>query len=228
MMTHYKSYSVPVVDTKNRFVGVILADDLIEIIEDEAQEEAYRISGVGDVSESYFETSTWHLVYERSKWLITLLLLQSFSPYIMSKFDAMLSQHVIISLFLTMLIGTGGNAGNQSSTLVIRGLATGEIPASKAVSLIIRELFIGFVIAGILSVVSFARVFITYNDVTSATAISISLFTIVVASILLGTLIPLILNRLKIDPAHSAAPFLSTLMDILGISIYCTICYYML
>ncbi len=228
MMTHYKLYSAPVVDMQNRFVGVILADDLIEIIEDEAQEEAYKISGVGDVSESYFETSNWHLIFERSKWLISLLLLQSFSPYIMSKFDAMLSEHVIISLFLTMLIGTGGNAGNQSSTLVIRGLATGEIPPSKAFRLVLREFFIGLVIAGILSVVSFARVFITYNDITSAIAISVSLFTIVMASILLGTMIPLILNRFKIDPAHSAAPFLSTLMDIIGISIYCTICYYLL
>jgi magnesium transporter len=227
-MTHYGVLSAPVVDTKNRFLGVINSDEVVEVIEEEASEDVYRMSGVGHVERSYFETPILMMFYERSKWLIGLLLLQSVSSVIMKRYDDMLSQHVIISLFLTMLIGTGGNAGNQSATLVIRGLATGEIPNNKQWALFWREFSLGTLIAALLSAVSFLRVWTMHSDWGAALAISTSLFCIVLASMALGTLIPLTLNRLKIDPAHSAAPFLATLMDVIGIVIYCTICSYML
>lgn len=223
-MAHYDLLSVPVVDKENHFLGVITADDVFDIIEEEASEDVYKMSGVGRVSHSYFETPASSLFFERSKWLIGLLLLQSVSSFIMGQFEDMLNQHVIISLFLTMLIGTGGNAGNQSATLVIRGLATGEIPRKKGFVVLFREFGIGLFIASLLSLVSFLRVYFVYQDVITGIAISLSLFLIVLTSMILGTVIPLLLERFNIDPAHSAAPFLSTLMDIIGITIYCLIC----
>ena len=227
-MTHYGVLNAPVVDDHGHFLGIISGDDLIEVLEEEASEDAYMMSGVGHVEHSYFETPVPKMLYERSKWLIGLLLFQSVSSFIMTRYDQMLTDHVIISLFLTMLIGTGGNAGNQSATLVIRGLATGEISRSKRLALLLREFGLSILIASLLSAVSFARVWFMHANLPAALAISSSLFCIVMASMMLGTLIPLTLNRLGIDPAHSAAPFLSTLMDIIGIVIYCSICSWLL
>jgi len=227
-MMHYDVQSAPVVDEHQHFLGVIMPDDVVEVLEEEASEDVYKMSGVGHVEHTYFETPMMVMLYERSKWLIGLLLFQSVSSIIMKRFDAMLTEHVIISLFLTMLIGTGGNAGNQSATLVIRGLATGEIGRSKRVKLFLREFGLGLMIATTLSFISFLRVYYMHGAIIAAAAISLSLFCIVLASMILGTLIPLALDRLGIDPAHSAAPFLATLMDIIGILIYCSICSYML
>ena len=227
-MRHYDLQTAPVVDEHNHFLGVIMPDDVMEVLEEEASEDVYKMSGVGHVEHSYFETPMMVMLYERSKWLIGLLLFQSVSSIIMKRFDTMLAEHVIISLFLTMLIGTGGNAGNQSATLVIRGLATGEISRSKRIKLFFREFGLGFFIAATLSCISFLRVYYMHGHLLAAFAISFSLFCIVLSSVMLGTLIPLLLDRFGIDPAHSAAPFLSTLMDIIGILIYCSICSYML
>lgn len=227
-MTHYGVLSAPVVDEKNHFLGIITADDVLEVLEEEASEDAYRMSGVGNVEHSYFETSSLTMLFERSKWLVGLLLFQSVSSVIMKRYDQMLADHVIISLFLTMLIGTGGNAGNQSATLVIRGLATGEIGRRRRLTVLLREFGLSIAIATLLCSVSFARVWFMHGNLPAAIAISASLFCIVTASMFLGTLIPLTLHRLGIDPAHSAAPFLATLMDILGIVIYCSICSWIL
>lgn len=223
-MKHYGIPSAPVVDEEGYFLGAITTEDVYDVMEEEASEDVYKMSGVGDVEHGYFDTPLLQMISQRSRWLIGLLLFQSISGYIMSTYEDMLQRHVIISLFLTMLIGTGGNAGNQSATLVIRGLATGAISLKKGVQVLLREGFIGTIIAFLLSAVAFCRVYITHHDLTSAFAISISLFLIVLTSILLGSIIPLLLEKCKIDPAHSAAPFLATLMDIIGILIYCSIC----
>ena len=227
-MAHYDVSSVPVVDDDGHFLGVIMSTDAFEVIEEEASEDVYKMSGVGHVEHTYFETPLFQMFYERGKWLVPLLLFQSVSGQIMSRFDGMLAEHVVIAFFLTMLIGTGGNAGNQSATLVIRGLATGEINRQQGLLVLMREFAIGLMIAASLALISWGRVMVTNGNTVIATAISLSLFLIVLASMVLATLIPLALERLGIDPAHSAAPFLATLMDIIGIIIYCSICSYML
>jgi len=227
-MTHYGVLSSPVVDAYNHFLGVISGDDVVTVMEEEASEDVYRMSGVGHVEGSYFETPTSMMFFERSKWLVGLLLLQSVSSVIMNYYNAMLADHVILTLFLTMLMGTGGNAGNQSATLVIRGIATGEIGRKRRLFVFLRESLLSVCIASLLSTISFARVWIMHGNLLAAFAISASLFCIVCVSMLLGTLIPLTLHHFKIDPAHSAAPFLATLMDVIGILIYCSICGYIL
>jgi len=227
-MNHYGVLSVPVVDTYGHFLGIISGDDVVSVMEEEASEDVYRMSGVGHVERSYFETPTSMMFFERSKWLVGLLLLQSVSSVIMRHYETMLAQNVILTLFLTMLIGTGGNAGNQSATLVIRGLATGEIGQKKRFIVFLRECMLGLFIATLLSVISFGRVWIMHGDLGAAFVISVSLFAIVCVSMLLGTLIPLTLHHFKIDPAHSAAPFLATLMDIIGILLYCSVCKFLI
>lgn len=225
-MHHYGLLSAPVVDEHNNFLGVITADDLVEIVEEEASEDVYKMSGLTPVEHSYFQTSFSSLFLQRSVWLGGLLLLQSVSPFILSRYQALIHSHIFLSFFYTMLIGTGGNAGNQSATLVIRGLATGEISRKNAGRVLFREFWMSIALAIILFGVNFVRIYFSYPypDLTSTIAIGISLVLIVNTSMILGTFIPFMLERFNIDPAHSAAPFLATLMDILGILIYCAVC----
>lgn len=218
---HYGLLMAPVVDGQNHFLGVITADDVLEIVKEEASEDVYKMSGISPVEYTYFETSILKLVWQRSSWLIGLLLLQSVSSFIISGFQDVVDRFFIISMFLTMLIGTGGNAGNQSSALVIRGLATGEMTRKNGLMVLLREFRVALLIASILVVFGFSRVYFFRGNFFEALAVSVALFIIVMISMLLGTLVPLILERLNLDPAHSAAPFLATLMDILGVLIYC-------
>lgn len=223
-MHHYGLLYAPVVDSQKHFLGVITADDVFEIIKEEGSEDVYRMFGLVPIEYSYFATSIWRLVWQRGRWLVGLLVLQSVSSMILSHYGSMLNHYTVIAVFLTMLIGTGGNAGSQSATLVIRGLTTKEITRRNAQKVLLREFTVGFFIASILTLIAFARVYFSCHDILSALAIVTSLFFIVITSMLLGSLIPMILERFDIDPAHSAAPFLSTLMDILGVLIYCFVC----
>jgi len=219
-MDHYGLMSAPVVDDKNHFLGVITADDIFEVIKEESSEDVYKMSAVPPIEHSYFESPVLKLVWQRATWLISLLLLQSISGFIMAGYKDILSNNTVLALFITMLIGTGGNAGNQSSALVIRGLATGEISREKGLKVLLREFGVAILMAIILVVVAFGRVFYFHPSFLIASTISLALFIIVITSILLGTFLPLLLERLRIDPAHSAVPFLATLMDIIGILIY--------
>jgi magnesium transporter len=223
-MKHYSVLAAPVTDANNTFLGIITADDVLNVIEEEASEDVYKMSGMSPVEHSYFQTSFWRLIAQRSPWLIGLLFLQSISSLIMRSYHVVLDGNIILAFFLTMLIGTGGNAGNQSGALVIRGLATGEVGKKNGLRMLLREFGISIIMAIILGTISFARVMLTpESTLLAAFAISISLFFIVITSMILGTFIPILFQRMKIDPAHSAAPFLATLMDIIGILIYCVV-----
>lgn len=224
-MHHYGLSSAPVINKKNHFLGVITAKHVMDILEEEESEDVYKMSGLIPVKHGgYFSTPLMYVVLQRGVWLVGLLILQSVSSLILAGYTTMLNQYTIIAVFLTMLIGTGGNAGNQSATLVIRGLTTQEMTHANAMRVLIREFGIALLMSLILVAVAFGRVYWSTSDLVSSIAISISLFFIVITSTLLGASIPLIFDRLGIDPAHSAAPFLATLMDILGVLIYCFIC----
>ena len=223
-MHHYDLSSVPVVDKQNHFLGVITAQDVVDIIRQEETEDIYKMSGLSPSHSSYFSTPAWTLIVQRSVWLVSLMLLQSLSSLILGGYENMISSYAILTCFMTMLIGTGGNAGNQSATLVIRALTTNEIVSGDALKVLWREFRIAVVIAGLLAAIGFARVYWFCANLVAALAINISLFCIVVTSVVLGSMIPIFLDYLNVDPAHSAAPFLATIMDILGVLIYCFIC----
>ncbi|MCK4265278.1 magnesium transporter [Candidatus Babeliales bacterium] len=220
---HYSLYSAPVVDKENHFLGIITADDVFHIIEEEASEDLYKTSGITPIKQTYFQTSFWKLIQQRSPWLVGLLLLQSVSGIIMAQYSKVIDKHTVLSFFITMLIGTGGNAGNQTGAFLIRGLATGEIDRSNGFKLLFREFRISIFMSLILSTIGFIRVITTHSSLVIATTISISLFLITIVSMVMGALLPLILERMNFDPANSAQPFLATLMDIIGIFIYCMV-----
>ncbi|KKP24180.1 MAG: Response regulator receiver protein [candidate division TM6 bacterium GW2011_GWF2_28_16] len=215
-VSHYGFTAAPVVDDNNNFLGVLTAEDVFDVLEEEASEDVYKMSGLSPAQDEYFQTPIWKFIWQRTPWLVGLLLLQSVSSFILS-----VDKYFIISMFLTMLIGTGGNAGNQSSAVIIRGLATGQISRKNGFRVLMREMSVSFFISIILGVVAFTRVFFFRQDFLSAITVSTALVLIITMSMFLGSLIPLLLERFNFDPAHSAAPFLATLMDILGVAIYC-------
>ncbi len=221
-MSHYHLTNVPVVDDNEHFLGVISADTLVDILEYESSEDIYRMATMNPVHTNYFETPIYRLVYQRASILIVLLLAQSISSAIMQQYEQTLSAFLYI--FTTMLASAGGNASSQTSALVIQGLATQEINQSNKWRFFGREFWIAAVIALLMSTVGFFRAYLVKGGtILASLAVSASLGAIVMTSVVLGSLIPIILNRMNVDPAHSAGPLLATLMDIVGIYVFCTI-----
>lgn len=220
-MMHYHVTIVPVVNEDHIFLGVITSETLVEIVEQEASEDIYRISALTPIKHTYFETGFFKLLYQRSSILLMLFILQTFSSIIIQYYHNNLEGFLM--LFMTMLISTGGNASSQTSALAIQGLATGEIQDATFIKFIRREFSMAACIAAILGIFAFLRIYYTHQYFLGSIAVSISLAIIVMVSIMLGSLMPLILKRLNVDPAHSAGPVLATMMDIIGLLIYCFI-----
>lgn len=221
-MKQYNLSIVPVVLNDNYFLGIINHDTLLEIIKDEAAEDLYRISGVHPIRLTYFKTSFIKLFSQRSSILIVLLLIQTFSVLIINHYQFLLAGFLIS--FISLIASTGGNTSNQTSALVIEGLVSGEIREDNVFHFLKREFLMAIAIGITLGFISFIRIYITNPENFQANfAVSISLGIIVIVSVLLGSLIPIILKKFNLDPAFSAGPFLATLMDILGILIYCYI-----
>ncbi|MBA2306894.1 magnesium transporter [Candidatus Dependentiae bacterium] len=220
-MIHYKLMTAPVVDENNVFLGIITSDTLVDIIEQEAAEDVYKMSALTPIKHAYFDTSFKKLLYQRSSILVILFLVQMLSSIIMIYYDRLLEGFLIF--FLTMIQSTGGNTSSQSSALAIQGISSGEINDSNYKRFLAREVLMAGFIGLLLGVVSFVRVHVFHSSghFVKNLAVSVSLGLIVVVSMLLGSLIPVLLKKFKLDPALSAGPFLATLMDVLGLLIYC-------
>lgn len=219
-MVHYKLMTVPVVGDNNVFLGVIASETLVDVIEREAAEDVYKISALTPIKHTYFETPFFRLLYQRSSILILLFLVQIFSSLIMIYYDRLLEGFLIF--FTTMVQSTGGNSSSQSSALVIQGISSGELTAANIGRFFRREALMACFVGGILSIVSFARIYLLHQGHFLANcAISIALGLTVIVAMLLGSLIPFLLRKLGQDPALAAGPFLATLMDIFSLLIYC-------
>jgi Mg/Co/Ni transporter MgtE len=185
-------------------------------------------SPINSIESTLDSFSSGKLFLQRSLWLIGLLLLQSFSSWILSSFDEILKRHFLITIFLTMMLGTGGNAGAQTCVLFIRGLATKEIHSGNKMIIFLKEQRNGFVLGLILGLVGFLRVFVFHffqkpnaNFWMESLVISIALWAIVTSSVLFGSLLPIAFDRIGIDPAHSG-PTIQVVMDMFGVVVICT------
>ena len=224
-MVHYHMMTVPVVDKFNNFLGVIPEDTLIDIIKEEATEDIQRMSGA-PVTTTYFEMSFFKLLYHRCFILVFLLILESLTSVIVHRYESVLTPFLV--MFFAMLVSTGGNTSSQAATVAIQGMYSGDINSSNLSRFIRREFLMGFLLAIILSIVAFIRVYFVHRYLIESLIVSISLGLIVLFSVLLGATFPIMLKKLGVDPAFSASPFLATMMDILGIFIYCYVAYLVL
>lgn len=226
-MIHYDVMTAPVIDEELHFLGAISSDTLVDVIVQEATEDVQKMAALAPLKHSYFETSFWKILWGRSYILIVLLLVESFSGFILDAYESSISKFLLF--FLPMLISAGGNTSSQTSAIVIQGMATGDIHEGNMHRFLRREMIMAALLACALGITAFARVYMMGDTSTlEAFAISIALAILVMAAVILGSCIPILLQRFNIDPAFSAGPFLATVLDIFGVLIYCYVLKWLL
>lgn len=220
----YGFVAIPVVDNENRLTGIITVDDIMDVMEQEATEDFQIMAGMSPSEEEYLNTKVWVLARHRFPWLLVLMITATVTGRIMGRFEDVLSSVVILSTFIPMLMDTGGNSGNQSSTLIIRGLATGEIETSDWLKVVWKELRISLMVGVSLSLVNFLRlVYFEKVDLMISLTVSLTLIVTIVASKMVGGALPLFAKRMKLDPAIMAGPLITTIVDALSLLVYFSI-----
>lgn len=220
----YDLIAIPVVDKEYRLVGIITVDDILDVMEDEATEDIERMNGVIDLDNSdsdYLDISVIQHAKNRLPWLLVLMIAYIFTGMIVSNFENALSSMIALVTYMPMLMGTGGNCGSQAATLIIRGLATGEVELDDWMRIMWKELRIGVVVGVVLSAVNFLRVtIIDGQSAIVAVTVCTSLLFIVMIAKLIGSMIPLIVKGIHLDPALVANPAISSVSDAIALSIY--------
>ncbi|MBU0988005.1 MAG: magnesium transporter [Proteobacteria bacterium] len=220
IISKYDFLALPVVDGENRLLGIITVDDVLDIVEAESTEDFHRISAVVPFEEEYFKLPLKRLFWNRFLWLALLLFTSLLSTTIMEWNADILQRFVALAFFIPMVTGTCGNAGTQSATMVVRALALGEVHPHDFLLVFRRELFMGLCLGVTLGLMAYFRVFLQDQNVMLGCIVGVALFGTLLAANLAGALIPLFLKRVNLDPALTAGPFIATVIDALGITLY--------
>ena len=221
----YGYLALPVVDSEHRLVGIITFDDILDVMEDEATEDIERMNGVIDFDDSdrgYLDTPVWQHALNRLPWLIILMVAYIFTGRIVTNFETSLSKVIELVAFMPMLMGTRGNTGSQAATLIIRGLATDEVDTDDALRVLWKEMRVGVIIGVILSVLNYLRIYFIdgiHNPGIALTVCTSMVFIVIFAKII-GSMIPLIVKKIHLDPALIANPAISSVSDAVALSIY--------
>lgn len=225
MISKYNLIAIPVVDHDMRMVGIVTVDDAMDVLEEETTEDMSMMAGIVVPSEdSYFETSIWQHAKSRFPWLLFLMLSATLSGLVLGSFEEILLTMPILNTFVPMLTGTGGNCGSQSSTLIIRGLATEEIEFKDILKVLFKELRVATLVGLMLAVVNGIRIMLMYSgNMTLALTLGITLVCTVVLAKVIGCMLPLVAKKVGLDPALMAAPLITTLVDTGTILLYFTI-----
>lgn len=225
----YGFLALPVVDNEDRLTGIITVDDIMDVISQEATEDFQRMAAMSPSDEEYLDAGVWQMAKNRLPWLLVLMVSATFTGRIMGKYEDVLASVAILATFIPMLMDTGGNAGNQSSTLVIRGLATGDVKISDGFKVLLKEFSVATIIGVILSIVNFARlIFLERVDTLIAVAVSLTLILTVVLSKVIGGILPVLAKKAKMDPAIMAGPLITTIVDAMSLMTYFAIATRML
>jgi magnesium transporter len=220
-MAKYDLNAMPVVDPSGVLLGVITIDDVIDVLTQEQTEDLQKLGGVEPLDLPYFRTGFFEFIKKRGIWLFILFIEEFFTQTALRYYDPVFEAIKGASYYVPLLISTGGNSGSQSSTLVIRGMAVGEIAPRDWARIVFREMGMGLVLGLGLGIVGFARV-LMYHDqhLPFAFTVAVTLVGIVMTGCTVGAMLPLILKRFGIDPATSSTPFIASLVDVLGIIIF--------
>ena len=221
-------FALPVTDTDGVLIGIVTIDDVLEVAEAEATRDIQKIGGSEALDEPYMEISFARMVRKRAGWLIILFLSEMLTATAMGFFEDEIARAVVLALFVPLIISSGGNSGSQAATLVIRAMALGEVRLRDWWRVMRREVFSGLALGGVLGLIGFLRITVwsAFSNIYGehwllvAMTIGISLVGIVLWGTLSGSMLPLLLRRVGLDPATSSAPFVATLVDVTGLIIY--------
>jgi magnesium transporter len=223
VIRRYDLGAVPVTDAQGRMLGIVTVDDVVDVVVEEATEDAQLMGGVVPLEDSYFDTGLRDFVWKRATWLIILFIAQMLTANVMEGNRATLQFALELAIFIPLIISSGGNAGSQSSSLLIRALAVGEVRPKDWSRVLGREVFIGVFLGCILGLIGFARAYFSASAVEPlqlALVVGASVVAVVTMGTLIGSLLPLGIRRLGLDPAVSSTPLIASLSDVLGLLVY--------
>tara|TARA_R110000868_G_scaffold37111_9_gene131477 strand:- start:12604 stop:13986 length:1383 start_codon:yes stop_codon:yes gene_type:complete len=237
MLAKYDRVALPVVDSDGILVGIVTVDDVIDVAEEETTEDMHKMAGMDALDDYYSQTSVFEMVKKRVRWLILLFVGQIFTVTAMSAYQSVIAGAVLLSLFIPMIISSGGNSGSQAATLIIRAMATDDIKPSDWRKIFNRELLSGIMLGIFIGILGVAMTIIwglfhgeelNPGLILTAVSIGLSLLGVIIFGNLSGAMLPFILTKLKLDPAVTSAPFVATLVDVTGIIIYFSISAFLL
>ena len=225
LFSNYDFLALPVVDNEQRLVGIVTIDDAIDVIREEATEDFEKMAAVLPSDKPYMKTSVWGIYNKRVPWLLILMLSATFTSTIISSFDGMLASVIILSSFIPMITGSGGNAGSQASVSVIRALSLGEIEFKSMFVVLWKELRVAFFCGLTLAVANFVKLMIFDlrghdNAFFIALVVSLTLVGTIIMAKLVGASLPLLSSKIGLDPAVMANPLITTVCDSLSLLIY--------
>lgn len=220
LFSRYDFLALPVLDIDDRMVGIVTVDDAMDVMVDEATEDITIMAAMNPSEKTYFETSVFQHAKNRILWLLVLMLSATITGTIITHYEDAFAAIPLLVAFIPMLMDTGGNCGTQSSTLIIRGIALGEIRFKDIIRVICKEFRISLLVGLVLSLANGIRILIMYQKPMLAMVIGISLFATIIISKLIGCILPLLAKKVHLDPAIMAAPLITTLVDTCSILVY--------
>lgn len=216
----YDLIAMPVLDSENCFVGIVTFDDVMDVMIDETNEDISKMAAIEPNEKGYFETTVWQHAKHRIMWLLILMFSATITGSIITRYENAFQAVPLLVSFIPMLMDTGGNCGSQSSTLIIRGLALGDIKFKDLFRVIFKEFRISLIVGAILAVANGLRIFIQYQNPQIAIVVALSLAVIVILSKFIGCVLPLFANKVGLDPAIMASPLITTIVDTCSILVY--------
>lgn len=221
-LARYDFLAIPVVDTQNQLVGIVTHDDILDVVREEATEDVHRMGGVEPLEDSYLTTSLMTLTWKRGVWLVLLLGAALGTAAVLSQYEEVSARQSWMILFFPLVLASGGNAGSQSATLVIRTMALGELGKRQALRIAGRELCLASMMGFGLALIAFAfsLLFANESPIHRASVVSGTVFLVVVMGAVTGAMLPLGFKRLGMDPALMSNPLIAAIVDVLGVVIY--------
>lgn len=216
----YDLIAMPVLDSENCFVGIVTFDDVMDVIIDETNEDISKMAAIEPNEKGYFETTVWQHAKHRIMWLLILMFSATITGSIITRYENAFQAVPLLVSFIPMLMDTGGNCGSQSSTLIIRGLALGDIKFKDLFRVIFKEFRISLIVGAILAVANGLRIFMQYQNPQIAIVVALSLAVVVILSKFIGCVLPLFANKVGLDPAIMASPLITTIVDTCSILVY--------
>ena len=220
LFTKYDLLALPVLDQDGLMVGIVTVDDAMDVMVDEATEDITKMAAMSPSEKNYFETSVFDHARHRIVWLLILMFSATITGTIITKYEDAFAAIPLLVSFIPMLMDTGGNCGSQSATLIIRGIALGEIQFKDIFRVIFKEFRVSLIVSVVLALANGVRILIMYKDVSLALVIGLSLIGTVIISKLIGCVLPLLAKKVRLDPAIMASPLITTLVDTCSILIY--------
>lgn len=219
-LSKYNFLALPVVDNEDKLVGIVTIDDAIDVIQEEATEDLEKMAAIAPSEDDYFSTKTFTHAKNRIVWLLILMLSATVTGGIITTYENAFAAIPLLVSFIPMIMGTGGNCGAQSSTLIIRGLATDEIELKDVLKVIWKEIRVAGLVGTALATLSGVYIMLLYRDIKLAITLGLTLMLTVILAKLIGCCLPLLAKKLKLDPALMASPLITTIVDTCSVLIF--------